>query len=210
MTDYLSKEDRKNARQIIEKGYAKAVKSLSNISGKYFKLIDPEITFGLSLTDLPLIENEQKEFILLTTDIIGQFRGRSYLMLSEEESDKIVEACYPDLDHDIQNHEIRESILLELDNILSASVIAEFANFLGVQVYGDVPQIMKTNNAELKEMMKNDFKNDRDHEYIFAISNTRFSLEPEELSLSPQFVWKLTREFLDAVKKFSTEKIVPL
>lgn len=139
---------------------------------------------------LPLKENAGGLY-LLTTQLIGSVTGKSYLVISEKESEAILRHLRKD------NPELTESLLdaflMEIDNIVSAAVISELSDKLKIEVYGDVPQMKRMNGGELYPYLAAD-KDERSHSSL--IINTGFTIEkcPD---VRPQFIWKISPALLD-------------
>ena len=95
-------------------------------------------TFGVNLKEAVT----QKD-ILLSTEIIGEMKGFCYFMLNLEESKLLITKNFSGIDlDDPKNLVMTEAFLLELDNIITASVITEFSNALSLKIYGGVPKML--------------------------------------------------------------------
>ncbi|MEM9829144.1 MAG: hypothetical protein AAF944_00820 [Bacteroidota bacterium] len=124
----------------------------------------------------------------LTSGIIGDMQGKSYLLLTQADCEAIFETCLPSSGSANERRIMKEAIIKELDNTISAAVIAEFSNVLQINIYGDVPHLMAGTAKEVQLSILNDFtKQSRDDIYIFA--NTHFLFE-KNTTLRPRFFWK--------------------
>ena len=128
---------------------------------------------------------------------MGELAGKSYLIFNKHEADEIHGACMPPKDNEQAKMMETEAILMELDNILSAAVITEFSNYLGVSIYGDVPHLSRTSHHDLVDKLTHDLK-DTGKEDCFIMADTEFVSENNS-KLRPQFIWKLTSDFLDRI-----------
>ena len=179
---------------LFKKGFERAADSFSRmirypVSSNHTKTVvqsDRENHFSSAKGNL--------EFCVLTTQLIGQLPGKSYLVLSAEACQSIYNVSFPGRD---VNKELQEGQLLELDNIISASVISELANALKVELYGDVPQLKRMSADQLTSYLKMDYLT-QDQVKINIISSTTFTLTGKE-PVQVQFIWKLSSEILESI-----------
>ncbi|MBY0426214.1 MAG: hypothetical protein K2Q22_11300, partial [Cytophagales bacterium] len=94
------------------------------------------------------------------------------------------------------NQALNEAFLLEIDNIISASVITELSNALNLRIYGDVPKLFKVNSKELIDFMSSKIEKHDPSSMIFG--NTTFQFDKQD-SVHPQFIWKISRKIFDMV-----------
>lgn len=200
---FLNTTEKKVAEDLFNAGFKKAAQSFSSISRQ-------EINIEMTDVEVSRVwENNyhahQGVLTLLTTDIIGELNGKSYLIFNQDECNTLYEACFPNKD-DKNREMLEEAFLKELDNILSASMITEFSNFLQASIYGDVPGFCRDSAEKINHLIQVDFEQkSQDAESIFLIANTKFSLK-NDLSFRPQFFWKLTDSFISMIKKVAEEK----
>src|SRR6478609_11850142 len=123
----------KNIGAIMDKGFAKAVKSFSQMIGCKLSYTHNTITLLDSDQKFPYVSGGQGNHMVLTTNMIGDLSGRSYLILNEQERLEICRSASPAKELEVI---LQEALLLEIDNIISASVIGQLADDLGIEVYG--------------------------------------------------------------------------
>ncbi|MEQ9438834.1 MAG: hypothetical protein RIG62_07280 [Cyclobacteriaceae bacterium] len=187
------------AQQIIEAGYTNAAQSFSGIAQR-------QVTIKTSTLE---IADEQSEHMLakegtlrlVTTEVMGEARGKSYFLLDEGECEAIYQACLPPSDNDDSRKIMEEAIIKEIDNIISAAVITEFSNRLQVTIFGDVPQLFDGSPAEITERIQADFS-DPQNQGFYLFTNTYFVFE-DNTQLQPQFFWKLPSDFLQRIKNYA-------
>jgi chemotaxis protein CheY-P-specific phosphatase CheC len=93
--------------------------------------------------------------------------------------------------------EMSDGILLEVDNIISASVITQFSNILKHKIYGGVPNIKKLNSEQLNQYIKGKLEED-----MFVINfNTHFV--SSYLNFSPQFLWLFDNSFAESIRNYT-------
>jgi chemotaxis protein CheY-P-specific phosphatase CheC len=194
----LSKIEQDLAREIINIGLAKSADSLSFFTQQkvLIRSIDVEIK-QLSAEDFGR-RSVSGDSYLLTTEIKGELEGVCYLIFSEPDVENIVKSCLPGLKGDLKGNEMAEGLLMEIDNILSASVITQFSNLLKLSMYGGVPKLDVLNQEELKTAVLRN----QDQRYYLSF---RACFEPDSINVNPEFIWLLNEEFVLGVKKIISE-----
>lgn len=186
----ISKELKPVAQKIFLKGYEKASKSFSSLSGEQVNVKNFELFFG-EATDLLQKIVKTKNPSVLITDIIGEAKGRSYLVFSEKDAQAIPDMLLQKMKGLESNPDFTEIILKEVDNMVSAAVITEFSNQLDLKIYGDVPKIIFPDEAN-NEWLQNEVEHNED---MFAIlSSANFAFE-NNVEICPYFIWILDKQF---------------
>jgi chemotaxis protein CheY-P-specific phosphatase CheC len=184
--------------ELLQAGYNHAAKAFASFTGHEVTISNVKLEF----TDDPKILSSwvpgNSRFVTLTTDVIGDLKGKSYLVFSMLEAERVVKACQP-AKWQSDRPDLAEALLMELDNILSASVITELSNKLGSRIYGDVPFFHELAGDDFFKMILKDFgSNQRQPGDILLISNAYFKFE-DDREMRPQFIWKFNANFLKAV-----------
>ena len=179
--------------KIISKGFEKA-------SAAFSKLINRRVSFDLNsvslirhVSDPSLRAHNEQEAVVLTTDIIGELSGRSYLILDQREMKVVCDAVNPKL-----SEHIREALLLEIDNIISASVISEIANALGIEIYGDVPALQFAQGNAITALLDHSIPQQETTGFILCWAS--FKIENQE-TIHPQFIWKLGTRICELIER---------
>ena len=120
------------ARKIISAGLVKSAESLSFFMNETISLKDFDAEKNLDNPPLELGKKDESNIHLLTTKVIGEMKGICCLIFSEEEANHLRKAALPQeiLDSPEMMEEMSDGIMLEVDNIISASVITQFSNLL--------------------------------------------------------------------------------
>jgi chemotaxis protein CheY-P-specific phosphatase CheC len=178
---------------ILNSGFKRAAKSFSQLIGKKVSITNtqPVILVKHGEDDSPLAEKEEGDLIVLTTQLMGEITGKSFLILSDAESQEIFKTLGLKL-----SEELKEGFLLEIDNIISATVIADICNELGVEVYGDVPHLFHVHASELDEFMKSKVSEADMASIVF--SNTTFHFDVGD-DIHPQFIWRFSNEIFNII-----------
>ena len=131
---------------------------------------------------------------LLTTEVIGDMNGKSYLLFSHENAEQVFKIC--------TGVGVNESsmgidlILKEIDNIVSAASISVLADKLKNRIYGDVPHFFEFSKKEVEKMINSDFEkfmSQRDQVLI------QCKLEAPDIDLSVDFIWILSGDILNRI-----------
>jgi chemotaxis protein CheY-P-specific phosphatase CheC len=176
---------------VMNSGFNKAASSLSRFINSELKIINTQ-SFLVSDQNLPNVSNEHGELYVLTTQIVGDLPGKSFLILNHEESQELFRTMHKPENNDA----LRDAFLLEIDNILSASVIAEISNEVGIEIYGDVPQLIKLEALELQQFFANE-KASEDPLCTIVI-HTTFRFDKKE-KVHPEFIWKLSNKIFEMI-----------
>jgi len=185
------------ANEIVNIGLSKAADSMSFftkekvlIQGHHVQKIDAN-----EIDNLPACSSNELLYIL-TTEIIGELEGVCYLIFTEEETEKLLEISLPEsVKQDPDKVKMMgNAIMLEMDNIIVASVVTQFSNFFKYKMYGGVPRLNTENCDGLKKMIKTE--NADKNEYLYFKSRFHNS----KLDISPDFVWILDDKFHEGVK----------
>ena len=177
---------------IMNGGFEKAAIAFSRLINKPVKIINTQSILIHHEDDISYISEELGELSVLVTQIIGDISGKSYLIFSQDESKEIFRA----LNTSISNESLHQAFLLEIDNIISASVIAELSNAFSLEIYGDVPRLSKVKAMDLQKFMDTDALSDTRSSVIFC--NTTFRFDDRD-NIHPQFIWKLSNKIFEVV-----------
>jgi chemotaxis protein CheY-P-specific phosphatase CheC len=180
---------------VMNNGFSRAAHSFSSLVARPIRITNSSSVLIRHDNDFSCFSEEKGDLVVLTTQIIGTISGKSFLIFSEDESKEIFRTLKN------SNQSMQEAFLLEIDNIISASVIAELSNSLGIEVYGDVPQLLRIHSRDLQGFMNGEIK--RDDPSSMILSNTTFHFEKERVH--PQFIWKLSSKVFDIIPE---EKLV--
>lgn len=194
----MDMRDRENFLiHVMNSGFERAAVSFSQLVRKPVKITSSQSILVRHDSELSCISEEEGDLSILMTQIIGDISGKSFLIFNQEESNEI----FRSLNFGSQNKELNEAFLLEIDNIISASVISDLSNSLGIEVYGDVPQLIKIHSRDLQSFMQSEISKDEPSAMIFT--NTTFSFQSHD-KVHPQFIWKLSSKVFDMIPMAKT------
>jgi len=191
------------AKKIISTGLVKSAESLSFFMNETITLKDFDAEKQLYQPPLELSKKSESNIQLLTTKVIGEMKGICCLIFSEEEANHLRSAALPPeiLNSPEMMAEMSDGIMLEVDNIISASVITQFSNLLKVKIHGGVPNLKKVTFNEMEEYISGEVNNE-----LYLIS-FKTSFESSKAQFNPEFVWLFDNTFIDCIKKYAALEI---
>lgn len=181
--------------ELVKKGLERSCESLgfflkekAELEGLTFRDPAPEIT-RLSM------EIGNKEIILFS-EIIGEVSGYCFFLLDQKEAELLFRKNFTAQSSTAQK-QIFDAFLLEMDNIITASVVTEFANFLKVKIYGGVPNIIYHTEEEGIEKIAEIVRKG-----LFTI-NFKCRYKIQGVEFSPVFYWVLDSKFVEMINQHS-------
>lgn len=190
------------AREFINIGLAKAADSMSIFVKDKIWIR----SFGVQLQQLQEItqisEKDGELLVVLKTELQGDVGGVCFLIFNTDDVKKISEVSLPKsvLEDPVKAKEMTKAFLMELDNIVSAAVVTQFANILTLKVHGGIPAYSEYSSHEIDDELRKEIS--QGSSLLFA----RVNLGVEGTSLSPEFIWVLDEEFVLKVRSFIAEK----
>ncbi|MGL5892852.1 MAG: hypothetical protein ACRC3B_23360, partial [Bacteroidia bacterium] len=146
MTSFTTNE-LQNALHIARAGLEKAAESLTFFMKQTVRVNDSGFSLqpASNLDDFPL--RTGNSLYLLITDVVGELPGVCCLVFTEEEANQLRHAALPAsvTSNPEMMAEMGDAFLLEVDNIISASVVTQFSNYLKCRIHGGVPRMKKLN-----------------------------------------------------------------
>jgi chemotaxis protein CheY-P-specific phosphatase CheC len=182
---------------VMNTGFDRAASSFSKLIGRSVRVTHSPSVVVRHDNDFSCVSEEEGDLYVLTTQIIGEISGKSFLIFNEDESFEIFKTLGTNI-----SDQLKEAFLMEIDNIISASVISDLSNALEIEVYGDVPHLRRIHSADLQDYMNDEVSKEGQSSMIF--SNTTFHFDSGE-QIHPQFVWKLSSKVFEMIP---TEKLV--
>lgn len=183
------------AKELINIGLAKAADSMSFFVKGQIML--KGLDFAIKeLTTIEKLSQKQGEFIhVLATELKGDMTGSCFLILDDTDVKTLMkEGLSPSVQDDpIKAKAMGIAFLTELDNIITAAVVTQFADMLDMKLHGYVPTYHKYKQDELEESLRNKIKLDN---YLLYF---KVNLIVSHGALSPEFVWTLDQNFVNKV-----------
>jgi chemotaxis protein CheY-P-specific phosphatase CheC len=111
--------------QVLKVGFDHAARSFSKLLGARVRNGMSPGAYSMDYLPESIPENNDEEVYVLIIQVIGDFSGNSYLIFNKAESLVMIERLKPRS----QDQHFQEAVLLEVDHIISAAVIAALARY---------------------------------------------------------------------------------
>lgn len=143
-------------KEIANIGLSKAADALAVLSKEKVLLNAPDIHLVPPDRLIEIISGEGNSTIVVHSDIRGDLEGKTLLLFSQHHVEKFITESISVLNESKTNmDELRDSLLLEISNIITGSIITQFANIFKLKIYGSVPQGPEYNVEEsLKDSLR--------------------------------------------------------
>jgi len=190
------------AKEIIAQGLAKAAESLSFFMKESITLKETDFDISNDKNVFIRTVSHAENLYVLRTEMKGELKGVCYLVFNKEEKDEICKAALPKdiVDNPEKLKSMEEPLLLEVDNIIAASVVTQISNHLKKKVYGDVPSLLAMSSDVLKSKIIEQMQPDK---FIIGFQTEFISSKSH---FHPEFFWILEPEFLNCVRELAIEK----
>ncbi|MBL4648557.1 MAG: hypothetical protein JKY03_02420, partial [Aureispira sp.] len=118
---------------------------------------------------------------------------------TEKEAELLQKAALPPeiINDPVMFEAMKDAILLEVDNIIAAAVITQFANLLNRKMHGAVPELSTIDSSSFETVIQKRL-DDQSH-----VINFKTNFSAKEKSFSPMFLWFMNKSFIDDIKKLS-------
>lgn len=195
MKSIFSEQELTTARLILAKGFSRSAESLA-----HFIKVDTNISMGQQFAitdafDASVVSKRKAPLFLLTSELIGDLNGVSFLIFSEEEANTITKTVYPNKNFSAEKFaKKRASLLLEIDNIITAGVVSEFANAFNYRTYGGVPELQVLNHEKVVREL---FEQTKGAAYMISFSA---SLVAQKVAVNADFIWSVGKAFVTGIK----------
>lgn len=137
---------------------------------------------------------------LLKTELVGDLKGFCHLVFSDEDVTTIQNKCLPpDLvsENNSQSRLMKLEFMTELDNMVAGAVITELANYLELEMYGNVPSLHVVTADEVNEYI------DKESIEMSAHRAMRGVMHIPELNVFAEFIWVFQDRIQELVKEFA-------
>lgn len=194
----LNKIELDAAHEIINIGLSKSADSMSFFLGSRVLIKSFDIEFKDLNKEMWLPNRNDNQLHVLQTEIKGDISGKCFLLFTEEEKERFAQKGIPEsYRSDKEKYdEMAKGLLLEADNIITASVLTQFANLLDIKIYGDVPNYSYQTLGEFS----NSVNHQSNEKYHLMCFNAFFETDIEDYK--PEFIWLLDKTFLEKIKEW--------
>ncbi|NQZ78932.1 MAG: hypothetical protein HRT61_22865 [Ekhidna sp.] len=127
----------------------------------------------------------------------GEINGAFYFVINSPEMDLINQVCLPeDAARSRASHhkEMRNDFMSEIENLIANMSIAALSEFLGVEVFGEVPIIRNMKGELVNSYLENE---NEQNETAFFVKST---LNGKVVNIAPHFLWMIDENFVRITK----------
>jgi chemotaxis protein CheY-P-specific phosphatase CheC len=198
MESIFTDKELKIASEVVKEGLTNAAEALSFFTKTETNL---EMDEGFSVKrefNADELTHKDGTVFLLTTKLVGDMSGVSFLIFSEGEVAEFMNAIYKGKTIKPERYDKKaKNLTLEMDNIITAAVMSKFANAFGYKTYGDVPQLEIVDFVEAVKLIEEGSKR---NDYFIEFNAKVVS---ETSNVKADFVWSVGDEFINGVKKLA-------
>lgn len=198
-----SASEREVAKELLNIGLANSADSFSGTIQE--KVLMEKLTFNYRTNprDFRYPNLRGEEGLVFKSEIKGDIPGVSFLIFDKMAIENIGSHILPPSMKSLPEEELpemREALLSELDNIVTASMVSQLANYFNSFMYGAVPQMEKLAGRQFQTLLKREGANFRPNvmvsTHFYSVSNP----------VGPRFVWFFNDDFIRSVKKLTSTK----
>jgi chemotaxis protein CheC len=143
MENELSAIEKDILKEMFSFGLAKSADSLSVISKESVYLNIPAMEILDIVNIISFIKEIDATSSMIRSNITGDIVGETFLIFTEEQGDRLARICIGSSKNFEGNYlALQRSLLLELGNILTGSLVTQIANILAVHIYGSPPELI--------------------------------------------------------------------
>lgn len=181
--------------KLIVKGLEKSCDSLGFFLKN--KVLLEKVNFSPAEEVAPanIVSIFERKDIILYSEIMGDIKGICFFLLKEGDVKLLLSKNFPKIEaNSEQLKSIRDEFLLELDNIITASVVTEFSNSLQVKMFGGIPHIhfLKNGIDTIQSLLS---KGTNFYSYNFSC---KYLIKDTEFA--PEFIWLFDKKFVDVTE----------
>ncbi|QMU27288.1 chemotaxis protein CheC [Adhaeribacter radiodurans] len=130
-------------REIINISLARAADSFADFSRKAVLLAVPEVKIIEPRVLPDVIDEFEDEYQIIRSEIEGELNGKTFLLFSEDQVEKLAEAC---LNNSSQiNIKSKETLLLTISNIITQAIVDELHHLLQLKLQAGSPEALFEN-----------------------------------------------------------------
>lgn len=174
----------------VQKALVHAAQAFADFISK--KVVVTDMSLGGNIHTINTSLSEDKPIFSLISVLKGDLRGKCYLNLSSQDADVLTSIALPEVYR--QNKEMKEGILLELDNILTAAVVSILSNAFKLDTFAYVPKMYIFKSDELNQWLWEDYKEEK----LALHFSTGFKIESHDIH--PEFIWVLDENIIKFIE----------
>lgn len=128
----------------------------------------------------------------------GELKGAFYFIINVHETQLINKVCLPESVTNTRNSEttmMKHDFMTEIENLIASMSITAIAEFLGVQLKMEVPQMRTMKGEEVNEYLDNQNEVNRTEFFV------KSTLNGVAVNISPYFIWMIDENFIQISSK---------
>ncbi len=176
--------------------------ALANAATSFSKIMNDDVTFRkieLNPSNLKFSKNyisAKDHLFILITDFMGEVLADSFLIFNPANAQQTADAMFGKSCVE----QMRDAALLELDNILAASVATKFSDILEKDIKGDVPQLERKNYIQAQNFVSEKINSPNTHFSFTTIFKSK------KMGIEALFVCAFKDGFAETIKEIFEEK----
>lgn len=140
MNYFINDIEKEILKEIVNIALAKSADAFATIANEKVLIDAPNVLILEPEEVTKVMPTYENHTFIIQSDLEGEINGKTYLLFSEDEANKIAEICLGTIKMKAENNSnLKESLLLEIGNIITGSLVTQFANIFKVNIFGSVP-----------------------------------------------------------------------
>lgn len=135
----ISDNEKLILKKILNSGISKAADSFSLISRDEVSIDVPELKIVSQIDLFKEVDPKNEVQVVIKSKIDGDISGHTFLFFREKELNLLEKNC---LNFNFPSNklvDLRTSLVLEISNIITGTLVTQLANRLKIDIYGSVP-----------------------------------------------------------------------
>lgn len=180
----FNKEQQHYLKALLSDAMTNASASLSGMLGIEVTHDHLQMFFSQGRTKVYPCYKTDPSVVMLVTPLMGDISGKSFLVFDLNDVELIM-TLNPIKASSLSGDILRETLLKEIDNVVSAAFITTVANRLQIPMFGDVPEMHNQSPAIINDVLNQYQPGD-----INSVVCQSTFLSPKYSQFNPQFIWK--------------------
>lgn len=188
--------------EILNISLAKAADSFAKITHETVLINVPDVALLQEETALDTIIKKRNIDLIVQSEIKGDIYGQTLLLFTNQQIDDLGKISLNN--QDSNDNVLRHSLLLEISNILTGTLVTHLANILKLNIYGSVPKEPISRKQIRPEQLIIDLDVSRP---ILVTINTLFLRMNSSMQLPLMLIFDVPNlnKILEIVRKINTD-----
>ena len=173
---YMTELEKDILKELLNIILTKAGDSFAKISKEEVLISVPDLYMADKKSALKEIYRDYNVEVIVQSEIKGDLYAQTLILLSEQQLELLEQVCMKGM----VNKKMRESLLLEISNIVTGTLVSYLADMLKINIYGSVPTGPIYKKSVIEEELLLDLDVTRS---ILLTINTVFKTSKNQLDL---------------------------